>query len=161
MPRTVYRLLIVKLLLAASLAACGAPGSDAVFVKGNPKVGPRDTTRAAPKTDTPEERKLELKTFRGRYYRMSDSSNFQPCGTRVPLQVIGSPEGRFLLAERYRFNAIWMGRPMLGVFHGLIVTDTLRLTPEDSGRLRTRQRFFITGLDSLRPWRNGDCGRRG
>ena len=149
-----------KLLLLASLAACGAPGSDAVFLQGNPKAGVGDSARAV--VARPAQVRMEPKQYRGLYRRLNDESRFQPCGTKVPLDVTGTPEARFILHERFRFNAVWQGRAMFGVFYGVIVTDTLKpkspAAAGDSGTVTTRTRFFITGLDTLRTWHSSDCG---
>ena len=150
---------ISKLLLLASLAACGAPGSDTVFLQGNPKAGVRDSARAV--VAMPPQPRIQPKLYRGHYRRLNDESRFRPCGTRIPLDVTGTPEARFRLHERFRFNAVWQGRAMFGVFYGAIVTDTL--TPKgpaasDSGAVTTVTRFFITGVDSLRTWHADDCG---
>jgi len=145
-----------KLLLCILLASCGAPGADAVFTKGNPKV-------AAPSAKTvatlPSRPRLEMKQFRGYYRRFGGDSRFQPCGAAAPLEVTGTLEGRVLLQERFRWMAVEQGRKMFGIFVGAIVTDTVRpkgSTADSAGTPRTR--FFITGIDSLRTWKDSDCG---
>lgn len=150
-----------NILLLIGLWGCGAPGSDAVFQQGSQRS--RDTgtpdSAAAPARQAPAP--IVARAYRGQYYRMNDTSTFKPCGMNTPLKVTGTIEGRYLLAERFRLTAPWIGRPLFGVFQGIVRTDTLEATPADSGRVRTEQVFFITGLDSLRVWRSTDCGSRG
>lgn len=148
------RLLLTALLLN-TLAGCGAPGSDTVFTEGNPKLKTADTTAAkAPPM------RLATRTYGGLYHRLGDDNQFQPCGTRVLLDIVGTPQARALLKERFRWSAVWQGAKMYGVFQGAIVTDTpdTRRAGNEGVRPEPRTRFFIVGVDSLRPWRADDCG---
>lgn len=143
-----------KLLLLAGMAACAAPGSEAAFLQTDSGRADAGRPVAGRETGVP----LEPKVFRGQYYRNTDTSTFRPCGISEPLRVQGTPEGRYLLAERYRLAAIWFGRPMFGVFRGVIAVDTAGADAADSSRVITERIFFITGVDSLRAWRVSDCG---
>lgn len=141
-----------NLLLLCVLAGCGAPGSDAVFTKATAKAPPP----VAPKQ--PERKMPAFKRHAGLYRRVGEESRFQPCGTRVPLDVTGTGEGRAVLAERFRFSAVWQGLPMYGVFNGAVVTDTPRVKGVPDSLAKPVTRFFIIGVDSLRTWQDGDCG---
>jgi hypothetical protein len=155
------RKLSCKLLLLASLTACGAPGSDLVFTRGNPKTPtPDSASKAAANPDAPPRARIAFLPTKGLYRRIGDDSRFQPCGTRELLQVGGSGEGRFLLAQHFRFNAVWMGRPLYGILRGAVITETLPPRPAAKGAdtLPTiRTRFYVVGVDSLRTWLPGDC----
>lgn len=153
-PRDLLTLRARKLLLLAGMAACAAPGSEAAFVRSD--SGSADTARRA--AGGAAVARIEPKVFRGQYYRNTDTSTFRPCGISEPLRVQGTPEGRYLLAERHRLAAIWFGRPMFGVFRGVIALDTTGADAADSTRVTTERIFFITGVDSLRAWRVSDCG---
>lgn len=146
-----------KLLALATLAACGAPGADAVFTKGNPKIPVADSGNAIAASPVPQ---IEYTQFRGYYRRLGTDSRFQPCGTAAPLEITGTPLGRAILRERFQWMAFEQGRKMFGVFQGTIVIDTLkpRGAAADSAAVTTRTRFFITEVDSLRGWKDGDCG---
>lgn len=145
-----------KLLLLTALVACGAPGTDAVFTKGNPKIDAPDQARSAAARPAP---RIQPKRYRGYYHRLSEESQFRPCGTEALLDVIGTPDARARLQEAFRWNSVWQGRKMFGIFQGAIVTDTLRTTgaKADTAPPATRTRFFITGVDSLRTWQSSDC----
>lgn len=103
---------------------------------------------------------MQIKRYSGYYRRLGGVSQFRPCGTGALLDIIGTPEGRFRLEESFRWNAVWQGRKMFGIFQGAIVTDTPRTTgaTADTAPPLPRTRFFITGLDSLRTWQASDCG---
>ena len=137
----------------SALAGCGAPGSDQVFTKGNPKV---DT---APPQPAPVAR-LATRAYGGYYRRLGDESQFQPCGTRIPLDIVGTPQARFALKERVRWTTTWQGAKLYGVFQGAVVTDTpgTNGVAGDTVKPGPRTRFFVVGVDSLRPWRAQDCG---
>lgn len=104
--------------------------------------------------------RLATKAHGGFYRRLGDDNQFQPCGTRVPLDIIGAPQARAALKERFRWSATWEGAKMYGVFQGAIVTDTPGTdgVAGDTVKPGPRTRFFIVGVDSLRPWRDQDCG---
>jgi hypothetical protein len=153
----------VNSLILCALCSCGAPGSDKVFIKGTAKAGADSTQVAVTPPPPPRPRdRITPKRFAGLYRRQDDSSRFQPCGTKAPLDVIGTGEARYSLQERFRWNSVWVGRPMYGVFAGAIVTDTpvvqVRGVPQDSVPRVPRTRFFITAVESLRTWQQGDCG---
>lgn len=103
---------------------------------------------------------MTVKRFSGYYYRLGEVSQFRPCGTGELLDITGTAEGRYLLNERFRFNAVWQGRKMFGVLQGAIVTDTPRTAGAKADTVKPvpRTRFFITGVDSLRTWQASDCG---
>lgn len=145
------------LLLAAS-GACGAPGSDAVFTKGNPKLAAavKDTATPLP-PPRPAAARILTRPYPGLYRREGDDSRFQPCGTDRPLVIFGPFEARAFLHERFRYASVWQGQNMFGVLQGAIVTDTIR-SASDTGRGRIQTRFFITAVDSLRTWQSRDCG---
>ncbi len=144
-----------KMLLLCTLAACGAPGSDAVFTNAAKGSAPDSKQVVAKEPARPAP---NFKRYTGLYRRSGDESRFQPCGTRVPLDVFGSFEGRALLAERFRFNSVWQGLPMYGVFTGAVVTDTPRVKGAPDSTAKPVTRFYIIGVDSLRTWQDGDCG---
>lgn len=147
-----------KLLLLTALTACGAPGADSVFTKGNPRIAASDSAR--PATVQPQAPRFQSKRYSGYYRRLDEESQFRPCGTARLLDIIGTPDARLRLSEAFRWNAVWPGRKMFGVFQGAIVTDTPRTTGTmaDTAPPVPRTRFFITGVDSLRTWESGDCG---
>ena len=103
---------------------------------------------------------MQLQRYTG-YYKRDSGSVFQPCGTPVPLEVTGSWQGRSSLQDRFRWNSVWMGRPMFGVFVGAIVVDTppvkVRGVSADSVPKVPRTRFYITAVESLRTWQSRDC----
>jgi hypothetical protein len=146
------------LLLTAltALNACGAPGADDVFTKGNPRIAAPDSARPA----LAQPPRIQPKRISGYYRRLGEESQFRPCGTNALLDIIGTPDGRFRLQEAFRWNSVWQGRKMFGIFQGAIVTDTPRTTGAkgDTAAPVPRTRFFIMGVDSLRTWQAGDCG---
>jgi len=105
---------------------------------------------------------MDIRTYRGMYLRDGDVSEFQPCGTGARLPVTGTRDGRSLLAERFRWNARWLGRPMFAVLTGAIVLDTLgnKRAVNDSTPPDTVRRFFVTGVDTVRTWENECPGMR-
>ena len=142
-------------MLLNALAACGAPGSDAVFTKENPKAAFPGS--ANPGT-APPIRRFETRPHGGYFRRVGDQSQFQPCGTSAPLDIFGSPQAQSMLKERFRWNTVWEGARMFGFLQGAIVTDTPKTTAGDSIHPGPRTRFFLVSVDSLRTWRTGDCG---
>ena len=145
------------LFLVIALGACGVPGSDAVFTKGNPKIARTDSVARAPRPAKAEE---PAKTYQGLYRRIGDESRFQPCATTVPLVVDGNWNGQFMLREQFRWNSAIQGQKLFGVFSGWILHDTARTgsgagDSASSGIPRTR--FYLINLDSLRPWNDRDC----
>ena len=148
-----------KLPLLVTLISCGAPGADAVFTKGNPKVAAPAAKAVVPPPPRPPAPQLEVKQFRGYYRRLGGDSRFQPCGTAAPLVTTGTGEGRRLLRERFRFITNAPGQKLFGVFVGAIVTDTVRPQGSKADSPGTpRTRFFITSVDTLRGWKTSDCG---
>lgn len=144
-----------KLLLINILAACGAPGSDSVFTSGKAKSdtpapatpAPRPAPRVAPKTVT------------GYFRVVGMQPQFQPCGTARPIDIYGSPSFMARLKERIRFSGVWEGRKYFAQLLGTVVTDTVPSdSSSDSVRAGPRTRFNFVEVDSLRPWRNSDCG---
>jgi len=150
---------ISKLLLLSALAACGAPGSDAVFL---PKAKTPAANPSATQAAVPAPPRLVSKQYRGWYRRISDTTQFQPCAANAPLDVSGTPAGLALLRQNYRFTAPWPRAKLYSVLQGAIVTDTpaVKGAPGDSAKPVARTRFMITGVDSMRAWHPGDCGRR-
>ena len=146
-----------NLLLIIVLAACGAPGSDTVFSGNSQKKATTDSSRPAPVR--PQVPQLVTKRFDGYYRRYGAESEFMPCGTTVPLEVIGTPIARGILRERVRWNAAWEGARLFVVFQGALVTDTPTVpgVNGDSVRSKPRTRFFLVNVDSLRTWRVRDC----
>lgn len=145
-----------SVLLVVMLGACGAPGSDTVFTKGNPKLNP-GVDSAVATAPAVQPARLRTSLYRGYYRRLGDESGFQPCGTRQLLTIFGPPEARMALHERFRFSSPVQGQKMFGVFEGAIIVDTLRAVPPDTiGKLRTR--FLIVRVDTLRTWDGRDCG---
>jgi hypothetical protein len=141
-----YRLVPLIIVL---VVGCGAAGSDAVFVQAFPgRGGPPPAVRQAP-GGLPG-----VQGYEGLYRRVGDEAHFRPCGTETPLQVTGTAEARGLLAERFRWNSIWQNLPLYAVLRGRILTDTVAA---GDAAPRIRQRFFMTGVDSLRAW-DRDCG---
>jgi hypothetical protein len=85
---------------------------------------------------------------------------FQPCGDPKYYQAVGSWEALNALRERYRFSAIYAGRPMFAAVQGHFVEDTLRATsPVGSAApsLRVVRRFHVAKFDTLRARAEGDC----
>ena len=150
--------LIYTLLLINALTACGAPGSDEVFTKGVGKAKALDTSAFRPAR--PPAPRIVTRTYGGYFRRVGSDFEFQPCDTKVPLVIFTSPQGRFALRERTRFNNVWEGAKRFGVFQGAIVTDTpaTKGVQGDSAKPRPRTRFYLTAVDSLRTWRSTDCG---
>ena len=144
--------LAVHPLFCLILAACGSPGSESVFTRNNPKTASLDSVGARPRT---EPQRMVTRQYSGYYSKLGDDSQFQPCGTTVPLDVTGAPIARGILKERFRWNAVWEGAKMYAVFEGAIVTDTAATAGDSVKGPRTR--FFLIDVDSLRTWRNGDC----
>lgn len=146
---------LLKLLLLSPLAACGAPGSDAVFDVRKGKTPAADTVKASV---TPPPPRLVTRQYSGYYRRMTDTLQFQPCGMKVVLDVVVSPQGMAALElrERYRFSAPWPGAKMFSVVRGAIVTDSVS-GGDDSVRATPRTRFLIAGVDSMRARRPSDC----
>lgn len=146
------------LLLLMALGACGAPGSDSVFTRGNPKLVNTDSIGRPAGTAAVQERP---KTYKGLYRRIGEESRFQPCGTAVPFPVEGTSSARYALQERFRWNSVWQGQNMYGVFTAWILHDTVRAGRGAGDSISPgipRTRFYIVDVDSLRPWNAGDCG---
>lgn len=135
-----------------TLAACGAPGSDSVFTRNNPRTAAVDSPSAkvAPRPAP----RIETKVYAGYYRKLGDDSQFLPCGTKTLLEITGTPLSMILLKERFRWNAIWEGAKLYAVFRGTIVTDTVK---SDSSNAGPRTRFLLVDIDSMRTWTNGDC----
>jgi hypothetical protein len=165
LPIAVTARIAVKSLILCALCGCGTPGSDKVFTKSSPKAAADSARRAAsaPKPAPPPApaKAIEPQRYSGYYKRDDNRSQFQPCGTKQLLELTGSWQGRSSLQDRYRWNSVWVGRPMFGVFIGAIVTDTpsvqQRGVPQDSAPIGPRTRFYITAVESLRTWHTGDC----
>jgi hypothetical protein len=148
---------LLKLLLLNGLAACGAPGSDAVFDVRKTKSPVVDTTKAKAPVPQPAPR-LATRRYSGYFRRVADTVQFQPCGMNV-FDVVISPQGTasLELRERYRFTAPWPGAKMFSVFRGAMITDSVS-RGDDSVRSIPRTRFLLTGVDSMRATRSSDCG---
>lgn len=146
----------LKLLLLTALAACGAPGSDAVFDVRKNKAPATDTSAKAPVP--PPAPRLVTRQYSGLYWRAAaDTVQFQPCGMNVVFDVVAQGTAALQLRERYRFIAPWQGAKMFAVFRGAIVTDSVR-SGGDSARSTPRTRFVVAGVDSMRARRPADCG---
>ena len=147
-----------NVLLLTALCACGAPGSDSVFTQGNPKLANPDSIG---RSAGPAAVQAPPKTYKGLYRRTGEESRFQPCGTTVPLPVDGTSAARYVLHERFRWNAVWQGQNMYGVFTAWILHDTVRAGrggAGDSASVGTpRTRIYLVDVDTLRPWNDGDC----
>lgn len=72
-----------------------------------------------------------------------------------------------LLRERWRWHATAADRRLYAVFTGVILSDTGRAGSEtespardSSASPRATMRFMLMRMDSLRTWREGDCGQR-
>ena len=139
------------------MGACGAPGTDSVFTKGNPKADQKTAVVPAPAPQPPPQR-FVTKRFEGLYRRNGDESRFQPCNTKTALDVFGPTEARLTLHERFRYGSVWQGMKLYAVFEGAVVTDTVGPARADSGTGMPRTRFFLVRVDSLRAWEQGDCG---
>jgi len=145
------------LFLVVALGACGAPGSDTVFTKGNPKIARTDSVARASRPAKAEE---PAKTYQGLYRRIGDESRFQPCATTVPLVVDGNWNGQFMLREQFRWNSVMPGQKLFGVFTGWILHDTVRAgrgTADSASSGMPRTRFYVINVDTLRPWNDSDC----
>jgi len=142
--------------ILAMLAACGPPSSDAGF--GKAKTKSADSAGALKKVATPVAQ-ARPSIHRGLYRRLGEDSRYRPCATPAGLEVTGTALGRAQLAEQFRWNSVWQGRNMFGVFEGMIVTDTVipKGAAADSATRTIRTRFFITAVESLRTWEPGDC----
>lgn len=148
-----------NLLLLAALGACGAPGTDAVFTKGNPKADQKGAPTAGRSGPSPQPlaQRIQTKRYTGLYRRSGDESRFQPCGTQRALDIFGPPDARIMLHERFRYGSVYQGQKMYGVFQGAVVTDTTQpVKPDTVGTVRTR--FYLVRVDSLRTWETSDCG---
>lgn len=146
---------LFKLLLLSALAACGAPGSDAVFDTRKTKALAAESTKAAAPV-TPPRPRLVTRQYSGYYRRMNDTAQFQPCGSRTVLDVFDAAQGRAALRERYRFSSPWPGATVFAVFNGAMVTDT-SVSGSDTSIAKPRTRFFVAGVDSMRARRSADC----
>ena len=137
--------------------ACGPPASDAGFTTGKTKSA--DSAGALKKAPSPPVAQARPSIHRGLYRRLGDDSRFRPCAAPAALEVTGTPLGRAQLAEQFRWNSVWQGRNMFGVFEGMIMTDTVvpKATAADSATRTIRTRFFITAVESLRTWEPRDC----
>src|SRR5687767_6092654 len=113
---------VLPLGILAMLCACGPPASDAGLTAGKAKAGdsaPAPKTAAPPPAPT-----VRVSIHRGLYRRLGKDSHFRPCGAPTPLVVIGTGPGLAQLAEQFRWNSVWAGQNLFGVFEGLIRTDT-------------------------------------
>ena len=143
-----------KLLLLGTLAACGAPGSDSVFTRGNPNFPSVDTPKAKVTPAPAQAPRIVTKAYAGYYRKAGDESQFQPCGTSQPLEITAHPMVRMLLRDRVRWNSIWDGTKLFAVFRGAIVD----VPPgNDSSKTGPTKRFYLEEIDSMRNWQRGDC----
>jgi hypothetical protein len=149
---------LYKLLLMAALGGCGAPGSESVFTKGNPKAGaaPGSPTQAV-QPPRPPAQPIKTKQYIGLYRRLNEQSRFQPCHTERALDIFGPFDARQRLQERMRYGSDLPGLKMYAVFEGAVVTDTVRPQAPDSATT-VRTRFYLARVDSLRTWERSDCG---
>lgn len=149
--------ILAKSLLILGLAACGAPGSDSVFTRNNPRTASVDS---ASSTVRPRQvPRIATRVYAGYYRKSGDDSQFQPCGTRTLLEITGPPMAQLMLKERFRWNAIWEGAKLFAVFEGAIVTDSAQAdsSKADSSKAGPAKRFWLVAVDSMRTWRNEDC----
>jgi hypothetical protein len=144
------------LLILIALSACGAPGSDAVFTRENPKLAsPESIKTAEVKQNQPV---IAPKPHSGLYRRIGEESQFQICGTKEALDVTGTAMARYILHERFRWQSVWQGEKMYAILQGWVMVDSQ--TPkgrEARAAGRTRTVFFMMDVDSVRAWQNGDC----
>lgn len=168
----VTRKLLPLLVIASS---CGEPGGATPWASATPR-GAAFFESAAAKADAPEPPATpapaqpvtpQPQVFRGAYRRASNSSEFLPCGAGVALPVDGRGEALMLLRERWRWHATAVERPLYAVFEGVVLGDTGRAggvtepsARDSSASPRATMRFMLMRVDSLRAWRNGDCGQR-
>ena len=143
------------------LAACGDPRSGEVFTQGasarGAAPGKSASAKSSPVPGRGGQRTIEVRTVRGMYRRAGEVAQFRPCGAPRALDVTGTPEARYLLAERFRWSAVWQNRPMFAVFGGAIVQDTLKRSSTGASDSVVR-RYFLARVDSLRTWDPKDCG---
>jgi hypothetical protein len=149
-----------KLLVVIALAACGAPGSDAVFTQGSAKSDSAAKSAAKAEPAPPPRRRIPPTTHSGFFRVVGNVNQFQPCGTAKPLDVFGRPLPLRLVRERKRFLGVWEGMKLFAVLQGAVVTDTVTAdgAEADSVKPGPRTRFELEQLDSLRSWKRTDCG---
>ena len=145
------------MLLLLSLGACGAPGTDEVFTKGNPKVDQTTTVPGQAGVPRPPEQPIQTKRYAGLYRRVGEESRFQACRTEQALDIFGPFDARQRLQERFRYGSTIPGQKMYAVFEGAVVTDTVRPQPPDTV-VTVRTRFYLARVDSVRTWERTDCG---
>ena len=147
-----------KLLLWAALGACGAPGTDTVFTKGNPKVDQTTGSpgQAAVPVPRPPVQPIRTKRYAGLYRRLGEESRFQACRTEQALDIFGPFDARQRLQERFRYGSALHGQKMYAVFEGAVVTDTVKPEPPDTV-VTVRTRFYLARVDSVRTWERTDC----
>jgi hypothetical protein len=143
-----------KLLLLGVLGACGAPGSDSVFTRGNPNFPSVDTPKAKVVPAPAPVPRLVTKAYAGYYRKAGDDSQFQPCGTSQLLEIVAFPMARMLLRDRVRWTSIWDGAKLYAVFRGAIVDAP---PGNDSSKAGPTKRFYLEEIDSMRNWQRGDC----
>ena len=150
--------LLVKLFLLNVLAACGAPGSDAVFVAQKPKSTVVDSSKPKP-LPNPDAPSVATRRYLGTYRRQGDTAQFQPCGTKTIYEVTATPITFAILREKYRWAAPWLGASLFTVFQGALVTDTPSVAGGrgDSTKATPRTRFLVAFVDSMRAGRPNDC----
>lgn len=142
---------LATLLVLVILVACGG-GDDGHGGHGGPTKGTPDIDSGKAIAAQPAPRD-EFKQYRGYYRRLGGDSRFQPCGTSTPLEITGTGMARYLLHERFRWMSVEQGRKMYGVFQG-----TIHQRPADSAGGPQGATFFITDVDTLRSWKDSDCG---
>lgn len=165
--------LLPFIILAAS---CGDPRGSALTVStSTPSAGSffdTTATKGAPGSPAPRPAASpapampRAEVFRGAYRRTSTTSEFFPCGAKAALPLQARGEALMLLRDRWRWHATAVKRPLYAVFQGIVVRDTARAVG-DTGRgagvgtaaSRGPTHFLLVRMDSLRTWRNGDCGQ--
>ncbi|HEX7122622.1 MAG TPA: hypothetical protein VF178_09665 [Gemmatimonadaceae bacterium] len=157
------------LLLAILIAACGDPRASGMPPFGAPTPAiaklldslSRDSTARADSVSSGENAApaFEERTWTGAYRRPEGRSEFFPCRDTAAYRMRGRGDAMGVLRDRYRWHAVDPVRALYAVFRGAFVTDTLR-GPADSAGAEPRvvQTFVLTGVDTLRTWRRGDCG---
>lgn len=161
-------------LAAVLLAGCGDPrGSGVPFADTTPPLvalldslagdsavaGTSDSAAAGDSSGSTGERPaFEVGTWRGAYRRNIAILEFRPCRDDAVYEMRGRGDALMVLRDRHRWSATDPVRPLYAVFRGGFADDTV--PPAESGGQETSvvRRFVLTGVDSLRTWRRGDCG---
>lgn len=159
------------MLLATLIVACGDPRGSGTPPFGGPTptlgrlldslsrdsaAARADSASSGGKAAAPA---LVERTWRGAYRRPAGRSEFRPCRDTTVYAMRGRGDAMAVLRDRFRWHAVDPVRALYAVFRGAMATDTLRGPAASAGVAPGgTQIFVLTGVDSLRPWRSGDCG---